>query len=67
MAQWLSFSVTLSGVFFWSFMKICPEHPAVQLFEKMLGIGYGPFPGASLAKKAMAAGEATPLVVEKKV
>jgi len=65
-SQWLSFSVTLSGVFFWSFMKVFPDHPGVKLFEKMLGIGYGPFPGSPLGKKQVD-GEATPLVGEKKV
>lgn len=64
--QWLSFLVTLSGVFFWSFMKVCPDHWLVQRFEMVLGIGYGHFPGAPLGKK-MAAGETTPLVPENKV
>ncbi|CAK0907673.1 unnamed protein product [Prorocentrum cordatum] len=64
--QWLSFSITLSGVFFWSFMKVFPDHAAVQTFEKILGIGYGPFPGASLSKKHVE-GEAAPLLGEKKV
>mmetsp|Transcript_85412 Transcript_85412/g.241825 ORF Transcript_85412/g.241825 Transcript_85412/m.241825 type:complete len:354 (-) Transcript_85412:90-1151(-) len=64
--QWLSFSVTLSGVFFWSFMKVFPDHAAVKTFEKMVGIGYGPFPGAPLGKKQIES-EATPLLGEKKV
>jgi len=64
--QWLSFTVTLSGVFFWSFMKVCPDHEVVQLFEKMLGVGYGNFPGAPLGKKK-AADETTPLAPERKV
>jgi drug/metabolite transporter (DMT)-like permease len=64
--QRLSFAVTLSGVFFWAFMKVCPDHWLVQLFEKMLGVGYGPFPGAPLGKKE-AAGETTPPVPENTV
>jgi len=66
MNQWLSFSITLSGVFFWSIMKVFPDHQAVKHFETMLGVGYGPFPGASLGKKHVD-NEATPLVGEKKV
>merc|ERR1740138_1453409 len=66
MKQWLSFSVTLSGVFFWSFMKVFPDHPVVKHFETMVGIGYGPFPGSPLGKKQVD-NEATPLVGEKKV
>jgi len=64
--QWLSFSVTLSGVFFWSLMKVLPDHPAVKCFETMLGIGYGPFPGSPLGKKPVDS-EATPLAGDKKV
>jgi len=64
--QWLSFSVTLSGVFFWSFMKVFPDHPGVKHFETMLGIGWGPFPGSPLGKKQVDS-EATPLMGEKKV
>jgi len=64
--QWLSFSVTLSGVFFWSLMKVFPDHPAVKCFETMLGIGYGPFPGSPLGKKLVDS-EATALMGEKKV
>jgi hypothetical protein len=66
MNQWLSFSITLSGVFFWSFMKVFPDHPAVKHFETVLGIGHGPFPGSPLGKKQVDS-EATPLMGEKKV
>jgi len=66
MNQWLSFTITLSGVFFWSLMKVFPSHPVVKHFETMLGIGYGPFPGSPLGKKEID-NEATPLVGEKKV
>merc|ERR1719436_682787 len=65
--QWLSFCVTLSGVFFWSFMKVWPEHPLVTAFETALCVGVGPCPGASLARKAQPLGEETPLSGEKKV
>merc|ERR1719428_2331259 len=58
--QWLSFTVTLSGVFFWSFMKVFPDHQVVKHFETMLGVGYGPFPGSPLGKKQVDS-EATPL------
>jgi drug/metabolite transporter (DMT)-like permease len=34
--QWIFFSVTLTGCFFWSFMKVRPDHPIIQNFEKML-------------------------------
>jgi len=66
MSQWLSFSVTLSGVFFWSFMKVFPDHQLVKHFETILGVGYGPFPGSPLGKKAIDS-EATALLGEKKV
>jgi len=51
MTQWASFTVTLSGVFFWSFMKINPDHRVIQNFEKLLGVGVGPFPGAPLGTR----------------
>jgi len=50
--QWLAFMVTLSGVFFWSYMNIAPESQTIALFEKMLMIGHGRYPGQSLAHKA---------------
>jgi len=61
--QWLAFMVTLSGVFFWSYMKIDPGSKLVRAFEKMLGVGAWPFPGEPLqaptgAKKPS---EATPI------
>jgi len=66
MKQWLSFVLALSGVFFWSFMKVCPDHHVVKTYERMLGVGYGPFPGAPLGKQLP--NEATPLMVpDKKV
>lgn len=34
--QWICFIITLSGVFFWSFMKVCPEHIVIKTFERML-------------------------------
>jgi len=66
MKQWLSFTVTLSGVFFWSFMKINPNHPIIGSFEKMLGVGWGPFPGASLGTKK-GLDETAPLIPAKSV
>merc|ERR550525_31274 len=65
--QWISFCVTLSGVFFWSFMKIWPEHTLVAAFERVLCVGTGPCPGASLARKEKLPSEATPLSTEKRV
>jgi len=61
--QWFAFMVTLSGVFFWSYMKIDPGSRAVQTFEKMLGIGSWPFPGEPLAvpKVGKKPDEATPI------
>jgi drug/metabolite transporter (DMT)-like permease len=61
--QWLAFMVTLSGVFFWSYMKIDPGSKVVQTFEKMLGIGAWPFPGEPLMAPAGAKklDEATPI------
>jgi drug/metabolite transporter (DMT)-like permease len=64
--QWISFTVTLAGVFFWSFMKVCPEHTLVKCFETVLGVGWGPFPGAPMGRKHIDS-EATPLVGEKRV
>ena len=32
--QYVGFAVCLSGVFFWSYSKILPESPVVQLFER---------------------------------
>jgi len=63
--QWVSFSVTLGGVFFWSFMTKFPNHPLVGSFEKMLGVGWGPFPGASLGTKK-GLDETVPLIAPKK-
>jgi hypothetical protein len=34
--QWMCFCITLSGVFFWSLMKVAPEHPFVECFERAL-------------------------------
>jgi len=34
--QWGCFVITISGVFFWSFMKVAPEHPIVKNFDRML-------------------------------
>jgi drug/metabolite transporter (DMT)-like permease len=34
--QYGCFTITISGVFFWSFMKARPEHPIVKGFDKML-------------------------------
>jgi len=69
--QKLAFMVTLSGVFFWSYMKIAPESRTIAAFERMLMVGRGPFPGQSLAQSALAkAGETTPIArgtVEKAV
>jgi len=60
--QWLAFMVTLSGVFFWSYMKIAPESRTIAAFERLLMVGHGPFPGESLAQKAPAkADESTPI------
>jgi drug/metabolite transporter (DMT)-like permease len=61
--QWFAFMVTLSGVFFWSYMKIDPGSQVVQMFEKMLGVGRWPFPGESLAapKATKKPDEATPI------
>ncbi|CAK0900950.1 unnamed protein product [Prorocentrum cordatum] len=54
--QWCAFMLTLSGVFFWSYMKIAPRSGLVTTFEKMLGVGSWPCPGEPLgaleAKKA---------------
>jgi len=61
--QWLAFMVTLSGVLFWSYMKIDPGSKVVRTFEKMLGIGSRLFPGEPLAAPtgAKKADEATPI------
>jgi len=61
--QWFAFMITLSGVFFWSYMKIDPGSKVVQVFEKMLGVGSWPFPGESLAAAtgAKKPTEATPI------
>jgi drug/metabolite transporter (DMT)-like permease len=34
--QWICFMVTLSGVFFWSLMKVAPQHTSVKTFEALL-------------------------------
>jgi drug/metabolite transporter (DMT)-like permease len=34
--QWFSFTITISGVFVWSYMRVCPDAPAVQMFERAL-------------------------------
>jgi len=61
--QWFAFMITLSGVFFWSYMKIDPSSKAVQTFEKILGVGSWPFPGEPLAApaKPKQPDEATPI------
>lgn len=35
--QWLSFCITITGVFFWSYMNMAPEDPAVLFLTKLLG------------------------------
>ncbi|CAK0859520.1 unnamed protein product [Prorocentrum cordatum] len=65
MKQWVSFTVTLSGVFFWSFMTKFPNHQLVGSFERMLGVGWGPYPGASLGTKK-GLDETEPLIAAKK-
>mmetsp|Transcript_103342 Transcript_103342/g.277824 ORF Transcript_103342/g.277824 Transcript_103342/m.277824 type:complete len:353 (+) Transcript_103342:118-1176(+) len=60
--QWLAFMVTLSGVFFWSYMKIAPRSGLVTTFEKMLGVGSWPCPGEPLGALEAKKAEATPLV-----
>jgi drug/metabolite transporter (DMT)-like permease len=52
--QWGCFAITISGVFFWSFMKVRPEHPIVKTFDKMLG--------ARPWDESLKATEETPLV-----
>lgn len=65
--QWIAFMVTLSGVSFWAFMKIAPQSKMVQCFESALGVGWGPFPGAPLAPKALGWPTETTPLAEKKV
>jgi hypothetical protein len=59
--QWFAFMVTLSGVFFWSYMKIAPKSKLVTIFESMLGVGHWPFPGQPLAALEAKPVEATPI------
>jgi hypothetical protein len=74
--QWFAFTITLSGVFFWSYMKIAPGSKMVKNFEAMLGVGWSSFPGApldapasSVSKPEQKADENTPIAqdVAKKV
>jgi len=67
--QVFAFGVTLSGVFFWSLMKISPGHPLVKTFETLLMVDSKVCPGVPLESPKTAT-ENTALVVgagEKKV
>lgn len=36
--QAVGFTITLTGIFYWSFLKASPKHPAVTGFERFLGL-----------------------------